>query len=46
MGAYPIALLDSIRFGPLDDPQNRYLFEGVVGGIGGKQDPVEHAPLR
>ena len=35
MGAYPIALLDSFRFGPPDDPQNRYLFNGVVGGIGG-----------
>ncbi|HEX2036649.1 MAG TPA: phosphoribosylformylglycinamidine synthase subunit PurL [Chloroflexota bacterium] len=37
MGARPIAILDSLRFGPLDDPQrgarNRYLFEGVVGGI-------------
>src|SRR3954468_10902867 len=28
MGARPIALLDSLRFGPLDDPQNKYLFEG------------------
>jgi phosphoribosylformylglycinamidine synthase len=35
MGARPIALLDSLRFGPLDDPQNKYLFEGVVAGIGG-----------
>jgi phosphoribosylformylglycinamidine synthase len=35
MGARPIAILDSLRFGPLDDPRNRYLFEGVVGGIGG-----------
>ncbi len=35
MGARPIALLDSLRFGPLDDPQNRYLFGGVVSGIGG-----------
>ncbi len=35
MGARPIALLDSLRFGPMDDPGNRYLFEGVVGGIGG-----------
>lgn len=35
MGAYPIAILDSLRFGPPDDPQNRYLFNGVVGGIGG-----------
>src|SRR5207245_5511705 len=35
MGARPIALLDSLRFGPLSDPHNRYLFEGVVSGIGG-----------
>ena len=33
MGARPIALLNSLRFGPLDDPQNRHLFNGVVGGI-------------
>ena len=35
MGAYPIAILDSLRFGPPDDPANRYLFEGVVAGVGG-----------
>jgi phosphoribosylformylglycinamidine synthase II len=35
MGARPIAILDSLRFGPLTDPHNRYLFAGVVGGIGG-----------
>ena len=35
MGAYPVAILDSLRFGPPDDPRNRYLFEGVVAGIGG-----------
>ncbi|HMM42931.1 MAG TPA: phosphoribosylformylglycinamidine synthase subunit PurL, partial [Thermomicrobiales bacterium] len=35
MGARPIALLNSLRFGPLDRPRNRYLFGGVVGGIGG-----------
>jgi phosphoribosylformylglycinamidine synthase len=35
MGAYPVAILDSLRFGPPDEPRNRYLFEGVVGGIGG-----------
>lgn len=35
MGARPIAILDSLRFGPLEDPHNRYLFSGVVGGIGG-----------
>ena len=33
MGARPIALLNSLRFGPPDDPQNRHLFDGVVGGI-------------
>jgi phosphoribosylformylglycinamidine synthase subunit PurL len=35
MGARPAALLDPLRFGPLDDPRNRYLFSGVVAGIGG-----------
>jgi len=33
MGARPIALLDSLRFGPLDNARNRYLFTHVVGGI-------------
>ncbi|MBI4330256.1 MAG: phosphoribosylformylglycinamidine synthase subunit PurL [Chloroflexi bacterium] len=35
MGVRPIALLNSLRFGPLTEPRNRYLFNGVVGGIGG-----------
>ena len=35
MGARPIALMNSLRFGPLTDPRNRYLFGGVVGGIAG-----------
>ena len=35
MGARPIALLNSLRFGPLSDPRSRYLFNGVVGGISG-----------
>jgi phosphoribosylformylglycinamidine synthase len=34
MGARPIALLNSLRFGPLDVPRNRYLFAGVVRGVG------------
>src|ERR687886_2074333 len=34
MGARPIALLDSLRFGDLDEPRTRYLLHGVVGGIG------------
>ena len=33
MGARPIALLNSLRFGPLEKPRNRYLFGGVVAGI-------------
>ena len=33
MGARPIGLWDQIRFGPLDEPRNRYLFGGVVSGI-------------
>jgi phosphoribosylformylglycinamidine synthase subunit PurL len=35
MGARPTALLNSLRFGPLTEPRTRYLFSGVVGGIGG-----------
>ncbi len=35
MGARPIALLDSLRFGPLDRPRNAYLYQNVVAGIGG-----------
>jgi phosphoribosylformylglycinamidine synthase len=33
MGARPIALLNALRFGSLDDARNRRLFEGVVAGI-------------
>jgi len=32
-GARPIALLDSLRFGPLSEAYNKYLFSGVVDGI-------------
>lgn len=35
MGARPIAFLNSLRFGPLDDAHTRYLFSNVVAGIGG-----------
>ncbi len=35
MGARPVALLDSLRFGPLDDPQTRQIVAGVVAGIAG-----------
>jgi phosphoribosylformylglycinamidine synthase len=35
MGARPIALLNSLRFGSLDDPLVRRTFAGVVAGIAG-----------
>ncbi|MCR4429975.1 MAG: phosphoribosylformylglycinamidine synthase subunit PurL [Tepidanaerobacteraceae bacterium] len=33
MGARPVALLDSLRFGNPDEPRVKYLFGGVVSGI-------------
>ncbi len=33
MGARPIALFDSLRFGSIDEPRTRYLIDGVVSGI-------------
>jgi phosphoribosylformylglycinamidine synthase II len=33
MGARPIAVMDSLRFGPLDNARNRRILEGVVSGI-------------
>lgn len=33
MGAMPVVLLDSLRFGYLEDERSRYLFEYVVKGI-------------
>src|SRR5687767_15178289 len=35
MGARPIALLDSLRFGDPSHPRTRWLVEGVVSGIAG-----------
>ncbi|MFZ1805313.1 MAG: phosphoribosylformylglycinamidine synthase subunit PurL, partial [Nitrospira sp.] len=35
MGARPIALLDSLRFGELHSPKTRHLMKGVVSGIAG-----------
>ena len=34
LGARPIAILDSLRFGELDSARSRYLFDHVVAGIG------------
>ncbi|MGE5401505.1 MAG: phosphoribosylformylglycinamidine synthase subunit PurL [Ignavibacteriales bacterium] len=33
MGARPIAALNSLRFGTLDDARTRFLFDGIVNGI-------------
>ena len=35
MGARPVALLNSLRFGSLEDLRTQYLFDGVVSGISG-----------
>ena len=35
MGARPMALMNSLRFGPPDDERQRYLLNGVVSGISG-----------
>jgi phosphoribosylformylglycinamidine synthase subunit PurL len=35
MGARPVAILDSLRFGAPDHPKTRHLLDGVVAGIAG-----------
>src|SRR5262245_32049301 len=35
LGARPIAILNSLRFGPPTDPRSRRILDGVVAGIGG-----------
>ncbi|MCB0977447.1 MAG: phosphoribosylformylglycinamidine synthase subunit PurL, partial [Acidimicrobiales bacterium] len=40
MGARPIALMDPLRFGPLEDPRSRWVAEGVVSGISGYGNSV------
>lgn len=40
MGARPIALMDPLRFGPLNDPRSRWIAEGVVAGISGYGNAV------
>lgn len=34
MGARPVAMLNSLRFGELDNARTKYLFENIVKGIG------------
>ncbi len=40
MGARPIALMDALRVGPLDDARSRWILEGVVSGISGYGNSV------
>jgi phosphoribosylformylglycinamidine synthase len=40
MGARPIAVMDALRFGPLDDARSRWITEGVVSGISGYGNSV------
>ena len=40
MGARPIAVMDSLRFGRSDDPRSRWIAEGVVSGISGYGNAV------
>ena len=40
MGARPIALMDPLFFGALDDPRSRFIFDGVVRGISGYGNSV------
>jgi phosphoribosylformylglycinamidine synthase subunit PurL len=40
MGARPIALMDPLRVGPLDDARSRWILEGVVSGISGYGNSV------
>ncbi len=40
MGARPIALMDPLFVGPLEDAQSRYLLDGIVRGVGGYGNSV------
>src|SRR5262245_25466296 len=40
MGARPIAVMDPLRFGPLDDARSRWIAEGVISGISGYGNSV------
>ncbi len=40
MGARPLAVMDPLFFGELDDARNRWLVEGVVAGISGYGNSV------
>ena len=40
MGARPMALFDSLHVGPLTEPRNRWILEGVVSGVSGYGNSV------
>jgi phosphoribosylformylglycinamidine synthase II len=40
MGARPIAIMDPLRFGPIDDDRSRWIAGGVVAGISGYGNSV------
>jgi len=40
MGARPVATMDPLRFGPLDDARSRWIAEGVVSGVSGYGNSV------
>jgi phosphoribosylformylglycinamidine synthase len=40
MGARPIAVMDPLRFGSLDDPRSRWIAEGVISGVSGYGNSV------
>ena len=40
MGAKVVALADDLRFGDIDLPRNKWLYERVVAGIGGYGNPI------
>ena len=40
MGARPIALMDPLFVGPIDDPKSAYLLDGIVRGIAGYGNSV------
>lgn len=40
MGAEVIAQADDLRFGSIDDPRNKWIYEGVVSGIAGYGNPI------
>ena len=35
MGARPVAVMDPLRFGPLDEPDTHRVLPGIVAGVGG-----------